>query len=143
MQLLISLKKEMDKGFLEKMRSFKYKNEVKVLENVTVKESATITAAAYAFVYPFANEYSYPLQAMKCDVPVIVFNGGVFPEILSDAALYIKPDDHKDIADKMMLIYKDEKLRSELIEKGKEKVKNYSWDKTADSLWKNIEKACR
>lgn len=142
MQLLISLKKEMDKGFLEKMKLFKYKNEVKVLENVTGKESATITAAAYAFVYPFANEYSYPLQAIKCNVPVIVFKGGVFPEILSDAALYIKPDDHKDIADKMMLIYKDEKLRQQLIEKGKEQVKKYSWDKTADSLWESIEKAC-
>ena len=140
MQLLISLKTEIDKRFLDKMRSFKYKNEVKVLENVTVKDSATITAAAYAFVYPFANEYFYPLQAMKCNIPVIVCNGGVFPEILSDAALYINPDDHKDIADKMMLIYKDEKLRQQLIEKGKEKIKKYSWDKTADSLWESIEK---
>ena len=143
MQLVISLKKEMEKEFLEKLRLFKYKNEVKVLENIPREELATITSSAYVFVYPFENEYSFSLEAIKSNVPVIVFNGGVLPEILSNAALYVNHSDHKDIADKMMLLFKDEKLRSELIEKGKEQVKKYSWDKTADSLWKNIEKACR
>jgi len=42
-----------------------------------------------------------------------------------------------------MLVYKDEKLRQQLIENGKEQVKKYTWDKTANSLWKSIEKACR
>ncbi|MEI9807188.1 MAG: hypothetical protein WDO16_04480 [Bacteroidota bacterium] len=40
-------------------------------------------------------------------------------EMAKEAALYVKPGDHTDIADKMMMLYKDENLRSLLIQKGK------------------------
>ena len=43
--------------------------------------------------------------------------------------------------DKMMLIYKDEKLRKELIEKGKIIAARYSWQRTAELLWQSILKA--
>jgi len=41
----------------------------------------------------------------------------------------------------MMLIYKDEKLRKELIEKGKIIAARYSWQRTAELLWQSILKA--
>jgi hypothetical protein len=41
----------------------------------------------------------------------------------------------------MMLIYKDEKLRKELIEKGKLIADQYSWQRTAELLWQSILKA--
>ena len=40
-----------------------------------------------------------------------------------------------DIADKMMLLYKDENLRKEMIQKGKQVIKEYNWDNTAALLW--------
>ena len=59
-------------------------------------------------------------------------------EIAGDAALYANPADPKDIADKMMMLYKDETLRSSLVEKGKAVVEKYSCDKTAEHLWQSI-----
>ena len=59
-------------------------------------------------------------------------------EIGEDAALYFDPHDVKDMGEKLMLIYKDENLRSRLIEKGKEISRKYSWERTADLLWESI-----
>ena len=46
----------------------------------------------------------------------------------------------KDIAEKMMLIFKDEKLRKELIEKGNVQVQKYNWEKSAFAAWQLIDK---
>ena len=80
-----------------------------------------------------------PLEAMKCDVPVITSSTGAMPEICSNAALYADPQNFKDIAENMMLIFKDEKRRKELIEKGRERIKKCNWDKSALLVWKSIQ----
>ena len=102
-----------------------------------------ITAAAYALVYPSLLEgFGVPvLEAMKCNVPVITSLGSSMEEIAKDAALYADAKNFEEIAGKMMLIYKDEKLRKELIEKGKIIAARYSWQRTAELLWQSILKA--
>ena len=62
-------------------------------------------------------------------------------EICGDAALYADADNYIEIADKMMLLYKDEGIRRNLIEKGKQVVEKYTWERTADLLWQSILKA--
>ena len=142
MQLLIATKTDIPKEFLETLRLFKFKTEVQLLE-VDENELAKITESAYAFVYPFSQRYLYAQQAMRSGVPILTSNAGYMPEVCGDAALYFDQTDHKKIADKMMIVYKDENARKHLIEKGRDQIKKYSWDNSADSLWKCIEKACR
>lgn len=144
MQLLIVSCAKVSKEFSEALRLYKYKSDVIVLGNISNEELAGVTGAAYAFVHPFFNEgYLQALEAMKCNVPVITSSDEEIIEICSDAALYFNSYDHKDIAGKMMLIYKDENLRQQLIEKGNEQLRKYSSNNSADLLWKCIEKACR
>ena len=140
MQLLIATKTQMPKEFLQTLRLFKFKSEVHLLD-VDENELANIIASAYAFVYPFSQEYLYALQAMRSGVPILTGNAGYMPEVCADAALYFDEKDHKKIADKMMLVYKDENARKQLIENGVNLVKKYSWDNSANSLWQSIEKA--
>ncbi len=141
-QLLISTETILQHKFLEQLNLYKFKDEVKVLVDIRKSELAKITAGAYAIICSTSNNYFIPLlEAMKCSVPVIVPNAGAFPEICGDGALYVNPNDHKDIAEKMMLIFKDEKIRSELIEKGKAQIKKFSWDIAAAKVWEIIEKA--
>ena len=101
-----------------------------------------IIGAAYGLVYPsFFEGFGVPvLEAMRCDVPVITSADSAMQEIAKDAALYADANSHTDIANKMMLLYKDENLRKELILKGRQIVKQYSWDKTATLLWQSIVK---
>ncbi len=145
MQLLILIQTEVTKEIVEALKLFKFKSDVKIVSKVDQKEQIKITGAAYAFISPFDKDgYSQILAAMKCDVPVIASNAvGAIPEVASEAAMYVNSSDHKNIADKMMLIYKDEKLRQQLIDKGREQVKKYKWDMIAQVLWVSIEKAYR
>lgn len=139
MQLVAAFPKEKNAEFTETLRLYRFKSEVKFL-NADTKELALVTAASYAFVSPVSS-YQDVLNAMRAGVPALVCNKKTMEEICRDAAVYFNINDHKDIADKMMLIFKDENLRQQLIEKGKERVKEFSWDNSAEQLWKSIQKA--
>ena len=140
MQLLIAPGTAMNTEFTEALRLYKFKSEVKLLESIGQKELAGIIGSAYAFVYP-EGEYFHVFTAMRSNVPVVTVDAPVMHETASDAALYFNSDDHKDIADKMMLIYKDESLRQQMIEKGMQQVKSYSPEISAEKLWQSIQKA--
>ncbi|MBK7677816.1 MAG: glycosyltransferase family 4 protein [Chitinophagaceae bacterium] len=129
-------------SFEKDLKSYKYRNDVVLTGYVEDAVLADIIGAAYAQVYPSLFEgFGVPvLEAMRCDVPVITSADSAMQEIAKDAALYADANSHTDIANKMMLLYKDENLRKELILKGRQIVKQYSWDKTATLLWQSIEK---
>ena len=145
MQLLVANSFANKDEFAESLRLFKYREDVKLLGHLSQIESAKITAAAYVIIYlSFVRALYMPLiEAMKTNVPLITNNTYVISEICGDAALYANFDDHKDIADKIMLIFKDETLRTELILKGKKQVNKYSWEKTCLLLWQSIVKSTR
>lgn len=130
-------------SFTENLKSYKYRDDVILTGYVPEDELIKIIGSAYGLVYPSLLEgFGVPvLEAMQCKVPVIISANSSMQEIAGEAALYVAPDDHTDIADKMMLLYKDEKLRNELIRKGQLVAKQYSWDKTAALLWQSILKA--
>jgi glycosyltransferase involved in cell wall biosynthesis len=143
MQLIIaSTTVANDKEFVKSLSTFKYRHEVKILENTPPDLLAQITASAYAMVYPSPYDVFgiSPAQAMQCDIPVITSNTTELIETCGDAALYINPDDFNDIAEKMMLLFKDEDLRNKLIVKGRQQAMLFNWDKTAVVVWGVINK---
>jgi glycosyltransferase involved in cell wall biosynthesis len=131
--------------FLQLINTYKYKSDVVLTGYVAEQELAVLLGSAYALVYPSMFEgFGVPVaEAMKCEVPVLTSEKTSMQEVAGDAALYFNPKEHADIADKMMLIYKDENLRKQLIEKGKLNVEKYSWEKSADLFWDSILKAVR
>jgi glycosyltransferase involved in cell wall biosynthesis len=130
-------------SFMVSLKSYKYRNDVVMTGYVAEDELVKITGAAYGMIYPSLLEgFGVPvLEAMQCKVPVITSVNSAMQEIAKDAALYIHPARHTDMADKMMLLYKDENFRNELIQKGSETVKEYTWESTAIKLWQSILKA--
>ena len=130
-------------SFLEKMKSYKYRNDVVLTGYLEENELVKLVGSAYALVYPsFLEGFGVPvLEAMQCNVPVITSTNSSMEEIAGDAALFVDPASFEDIAEKMMLVYKDEKLREELIRKGQLITPQFSWDKTAALLWQAILRA--
>ena len=114
-----------------------------LLEDLAKDDLAKITAAAYALVYPVLyTDFSLPvLQAMQCNVPVVASNTGALPSICGDAALYTNPNDFKDIAENMMLVFKDEDKTAAMVSAGKVLLQQYNSDKSADLLMQSIQKA--
>lgn len=129
--------------FNKLLSTFKFRNDVVLTGYLEKKELAALVASAYAMVYPsfFEGFGVPPLEAFQCHVPAIVSNNSAMPEVGGDAYLYIEPENVKDMAEKMLLIYKDEALRSRLIENGKKRLLQFSWDVAAEKMWSCIELA--
>lgn len=125
---------------VKKLQTYKYREEVVLLPAVEPQELVKITGAAYALVYPSVWEGTAgPVtDALQSGVPVITSAGSPMQEMAGDAVLYADPADHRDIAEKMMRLYKDEALRQGLVEKGKQRAGLYSWDAAAAQLWQSL-----
>lgn len=126
--------------FTKSLGSYKYKDDVQLLQHINDPELTGLLAAACALVYPsYFEGFGMPIvEAMRCGVPVICSNTSSMPEVSGDAALLADPSKHEEIAEAMMTLYKDENLRSELIRKGFERAKQFEWDNAASSFWKEI-----
>jgi glycosyltransferase involved in cell wall biosynthesis len=72
-----------------------------------------------------------PLEAMACGCPVIVSQIDVLREICSDAVYYVDPDTPDDIAGGLSMVLSDEELRAKLKNKGFQRAKVFSWEKSA------------
>lgn len=115
---------------VEKLLStYKYREDVVTTPGLK-GEAATLLSSAYAFLYlPLqANRLLPAMNAMKRGVPVITSEYCTLKEIAETAALYTNPENVDDIADKMMCIYKDEQLRSRLLNDAKSIVERYTWE---------------
>lgn len=130
---------------VEKLKTYKYREDVVMLNYVSDEQLAKLTASAYALVYPSLFEgFGLPiLEAMQSGTPVICSNTSSMPEIASDAALFADPNDPDAIAKQMLLLYKDESLRNTQIEKGMQQAAKFNWDKTADQVWNAILKTAQ
>lgn len=103
------------------------------LDYVNREDLVVLYSAAEIFVFPsFYETFGFPnLEAMKCEVPVISSNIATIKEITQDAALLVDPYSPSEIAKAMSKAACDWRLRNDLINKGRERVKFFSWEKTA------------
>lgn len=88
-----------------------------------------------ALLYVFPSLYEGfglpPLEAMTENIPVASSNASCLPEILGDAAVYFDPNAMAEMAETIEKAISNRELRKELIKKGKQQVKKYSWEKMA------------
>ena len=127
----------------EKIETYKFRQDVKLLGYMGEAALAKLVAAAYALVFPsYFEGFGVPiLEAMQSHVPVITSNTSSMPEIGETAALYADPTDAADIADQMKRIFTNENMRSQLVEKGKVVAAKYTWQRTSELMWQAIQQA--
>jgi glycosyltransferase involved in cell wall biosynthesis len=143
MKLMIVGRMAWDTDEIEKAkRLMPFKEDVIWTGYLDVKELAKVTAAAYAMVYPSLFEgFGIPIvEAMQCGVPVITSTTSSMPEVGGAAALLADPEKPEDIAEKMGMVYKDERLRAQLSVAAQAQAQQFSWDKSAEALWEVIVK---
>lgn len=116
-----------------------HKDDVVFVGHLQMEELHRVTAAALASVYvSYFEGFGIPIvEAYKCDVPVITSNVTSMPEVAGDAALLVDPFDTESIAGALELVM-DENIRNSLIEKGRIRRNDFSWDKAAEQWYKVI-----
>jgi glycosyltransferase involved in cell wall biosynthesis len=100
---------------------------------VSGEEVEGLWALADAFVFPSLYEgFGLPvLEAMARGVPVACSNASSLPEVAGDAALLFDPRDERAIADALQRLLGDAALREQLRERGRERVTEFTWQRTA------------
>lgn len=100
---------------------------------------------ARVFLYPSLYEgFGLPvLEAFATKTPVITSNSSSLPEVAETAALLVNPQKPEEIAVALQKILSDSKLTANLVDKGLERLKNYSWEKTAKATIKVLRNAAR
>lgn len=103
---------------------------------------ASLYKHAFCFVYPsFYEGFGIPpLEAMSMGCPVIASNASSIPEVVGDAAILFDPHSKDELVDAIGSLYNESK-RNDIIKRGFEQEKKFSWDKMANEtldIYKSI-----
>ncbi len=129
------------KEMFELVKQLKIEKDVIFTDYVSDAELIELYKNAFCFILPSLYEgFGIPvLEAMNYGCPVISSNVSSLPEIGGKACLYFNPKSEKELLNKMDEIKNDESLRQELIKKGKEQIKKFSWQKCAQETLEIIQ----
>ncbi len=118
---------------LKAPEKYKVENKVKFLDFVEDEDLPGLYKNALCFVLPSLYEgFGLPvLEAMRQGCPVLISNVSSLPEVGGEAAMYFDPENVDNITKALEKVIASEKLRQEMIKKGYEQVKKFSWEKTA------------
>jgi len=138
-------------GPMDFLRSFtgKLHPEVTHLKNLYhLIQNSPITLTGYvkdedlAGIYNLASVYFQPsyyegfgltvLEAFACETPVIISKTQALVEIADGATLIADPHSTKDFSDKIFEVFNDPTKRLHLMREGQKRIKDFSWNKTAN-----------
>ncbi len=103
---------------------------------ITNEDMPALIRQAKIFLYPSKREsFGIPiLEAMACEVPVVTSNVFSMPEIAGEAAILVDPASVESIGEGIAALDSNEQLRHEMIKKGQERLKHFSWEKSAADI---------
>jgi glycosyltransferase involved in cell wall biosynthesis len=101
---------------------------------VADEDLPSLYRGAQLFVYPSLYEgFGLPiLEAMASGVPVITSNLASMPEVAGDAAILVDPHDAKAIAEGIVRVLAEDRLRDVLIQKGFARARRFTWESVAE-----------
>jgi glycosyltransferase involved in cell wall biosynthesis len=104
---------------------------------LTRRELAWLYSRASVFVFPSIYEgFGLPvLEAMASGTPVVTSDRSALPESAGDAALLVDPSDADAIAAAVLELLEDDTRRETLVEKGRVRASEFTWQATATRTW--------
>jgi glycosyltransferase involved in cell wall biosynthesis len=103
----------------QKLDTYKYRDDLVVLYPPDLSRLADCCAGSYAVLTHDAFCYGWWLTgSMKCGVPMVAVHQPATIDLLGEAGVYVEAWKADLLAEAMMLLYKDEAQRRQLIEQG-------------------------
>jgi len=107
-----------------------------------VEDRPALYNLASLVVYPsFYEGFGLPLlETMACGTAVIAGANSSQGEVVGDAGLLVDPHNINEMARAMEIILKDDELKNNLINQGKERAEKFTWQKTAEKVLEIFQK---
>jgi len=118
--VLTGVKGEFSKGILQAIETYKYRNDLIFLDELTAADQRDLLCSTYALVHPCRWErFGLPiLDALKAGVAVLTAEESSMSELAGMAGMFFNEEDGAEIGEKLIRVYNDEQMRSEMIGTG-------------------------
>ncbi len=126
---------------LQKTKLCAYRHLIKLTGYIHNSDLPFIYAGAKVFLYPSLREsFGIPvLESMACGTPVITSNTSALPEVAGNAAILVNPESQHEISRALKACLTNEVMRTEMIKRGFERIRDFSWNLSATQLLKIYE----
>jgi glycosyltransferase involved in cell wall biosynthesis len=123
---------------LNLIHTLQLESDVVVLEEISDGWLPAVYRNAKAFVYcSWAEGFGMPvLEAMASGIPVISSETTALPEICTDAALLVRPENIEQISNAISELDQGAGVRENLVRRGLGRVKDFDWKSSADIVRK-------
>jgi glycosyltransferase involved in cell wall biosynthesis len=113
------------------------RSDIELMGYVPAGELEALYARASIFAFPSLDEgFGIPvLEAMAHGVPVVTSNCSALPEAAGDAALLVDPFKQDELAVALRRLSEDAALRDQLISKGRDRARAFSWERAIEKTW--------
>ena len=118
----------------DKINQSKYKDDIILPGYISDEEKFYLLKNADVFLFPtFYEGFGLPiLEAQSVRTPVVTSNISSMPEVADGSAVLVDPNSPEEIAEAAYKLISDESWKNDIIEKGLENVKRFSWEKCAE-----------
>ena len=128
-----------DRRFLnleKEIRENQLEGKVILTDTLTREEITALYKKTKALVFPsFYEGFGLPiLEAQSLGAPVLTSNTSSLPEVGGDSVLYVNPYSIQEMSQGMGKLAQNENLRQDLIKKGFDNIKRFSWEKSSQQL---------
>jgi len=118
----------------------KHKGDIVFTGRLSPEKLRDVMGAASGLTFvPLFEGFGIPLlEAMNCDIPILTSNVTSLPEIAGKSAIYCEPMDIQDISKGMLSLATQPDLQKTLVSEGRIRRESFSWDLTAQKVWKSL-----
>jgi len=118
---------------MRKLDSLGISRDVIFVDHIPEIDLAHYYSSAALLAYPSLYEgFGLPsLEAMACGCPVVTSNTSSLPEVVGEAGIMVNPYDIDSLAQAMRQVLTDSELRNDMVRKGLEQAKRFSWERVA------------
>jgi len=130
----------LDSQRLVDARRANYKKDIVLPGFVTDEKKWELLKNADAFLFPtFYEGFGIPvLEAQSVGVPVVASSNSSLEEVCDHSAAMVDPNEPEEIAERTNVLLQDKSYRDDIIKRGYENVKRFSWEKCAQEIAKII-----
>jgi glycosyltransferase involved in cell wall biosynthesis len=135
MKLILVLDEAPNKTFLQKLHNYKYRNDLILLQHKDI--SHDLLSSAYACLAAGVAVKSTEALLLRTGLPLILPTDKFAAADYGDAVVFAEWNEQA-ISKQMILLYKDEAYRSEIIEKLRRLLQERSWANVSEKIWQEV-----